>query len=49
MFPMGLFVAPNKPSKQIHIRLIEKFNQEFKTKHPHKKRKTKKRLVKAPL
>ena len=47
---MGLIIKPNKPSKQIFIKLIDKFNEEFKVKHPKKtKNKTKKRLVKAPL
>lgn len=50
MFPLGLFVKPIKPAKQIHIKLIEKFNQEFKIKNPKKnKNKTKKKLIKAPL
>ena len=43
---MGLLVKPNKSSKPLHIKLIDKFN-DFKLKK-HKKNKTKK-LIKAPL
>ena len=46
MFPIGIYVKPTKPSKQLHIKLIEKFNIEFKNVKP--KNKTKK-LVKTPL
>ena len=48
---MGLFVKPVNPSKQIPIKLVEKYKDEFKKKHPKKnknKNKTKKRLIKTP-
>jgi hypothetical protein len=34
MFPLGLIVEPNKPSKKMPIKLINKYNDEFKSKYP---------------
>jgi hypothetical protein len=55
MFPMGLVIQPCKPSKKMHIKLINPLSQEYKTKYPKqsrskgiKKNKTKKSL-KTPL
>jgi hypothetical protein len=51
MFPMGLVIQPCKPSKKMHIKLINPLPQEYKTKYPKqsrskgiKKNKTKKSL-----
>jgi hypothetical protein len=45
---MGLFVKPTKPSKQLHIKLIEKFKHELKASKPKKQNRTKK-LITTPL
>ncbi len=46
---MGLYVKPSKPAKQLHIKVIDKFKDEYKMiKHKKKINKTKK-LIKAPL
>ena len=57
MFPLGLMVKPSKPSKKTHIRLINQYDAEFKSKYPKQSKrrsiKTKpnktKRLLKTPL
>ena len=49
MFILGLYVKPNKPAKHLHIKLTDKFKDEYKRiKHKKKRNKTKK-LIKTPL
>ena len=49
MFILGLYVKPTKPAKHLHIKVIDKFKDEYKLiKHKKKRNKTKK-LFKAPL
>ena len=44
MFPLGLIVQPNKPSKKMPIKLINKYDNEFKAKYPKQVKQTKRKL-----
>ena len=44
MFPLGLIVEPNKPSKKMPIKLINKYNDEFKSKYPKQSKQTKRKM-----
>ena len=47
---MGLYVKPTKPAKQLHIKAIDKFKDEYKMiKHKKKTINKTKKLIKAPF
>jgi hypothetical protein len=45
MFPLGLMVQPNKPSKKMPIKLMNKYDNEFKTKYPKQTKQSKRKII----
>jgi hypothetical protein len=45
MFPMGLVIQPCKPSKKMHIKLINPLPQEYKTKYPKQSKQSKRKII----
>ena len=45
MFPLGLVVQPKKPYKKMPIKLMNKYDHEFKTKYPKQLKQSKRKII----